>query len=135
MCLLVNTQFSLGDLIKSHLLTPDQAQILQYYQLAFPDANVISHNTESHLTEPNYIISRGYTHKHLVLDGRCIIPSESLTDARSSIIQADYDGVRFVGQIVKIISHEQPRISRHQHFASVRWFKRLEGFDISQWDA
>lgn len=92
--------------MKSHLSTPDQAQILQYYQLAFPDANVISHNTESHLSEPNYIISHGYTHKHLVLDGHHIIPSESLTDARSSIIQADYDGVQFVGQIVNIILHE-----------------------------
>lgn len=36
--------------MKSHLSTPDQAQILQYYQLAFPDVNVISRNTESHLS-------------------------------------------------------------------------------------
>ena len=115
--------------------TTDQAQILQYYELTFPNADVISRNTESHLAEPNYIVSRGYIHKHLILDGRHIVPSESLTDAKSSIIQADYNGVRFVGQIVKIISHEQPRISGREHFASIRWFKRLADFDTSRWDA
>ena len=121
--------------MKSHLSTTDQAQILRYYELTFPNADVISCNTESHLVEPNYIVSHGYIHKHLVLDGWHIIPSESLTNAKSSIIQANYNGVQFLGQIVKIISHEQPWISGHKHFASIHWFKRLADFDTSCWDA
>ena len=120
--------------MKSHLSTTDQAQILWYYEMTFPNADVISHNTESHLAEPNYIVSHGYIHKHLVLDSHHIVPSESLTNAKSSIIQADYNGVQFVGQIVKIISHEQPRISGCEHFASICWFKQLADFDTSHWD-
>jgi hypothetical protein len=39
-----------------------------------------------------------------------------------------------VGQLVKIISHDQPQIAHRHHFGSVRWFKRLDGFDTARWD-
>ena len=130
----VGIRFSLGDATKMSLPLEDQSDLLEYYHNTFPDAAVIACSSDFDLEEPNFLISRGLSHKHLILDGRHLLPSESLTKAHSSIIQADFDGVRYVGQVVKIFSHDQPDIPNCQHLVSVHWFKRLEGFDTSHWD-
>jgi hypothetical protein len=132
--LLVDVRFSLGDAVRTFLSAEDQRNLVEYYQTTYPDACVIPRDTDTDTADANFLLSRSLTHKHLILDGRRILPSESLSNANSSIIQVDYDGTRYVGQLVKIISHDQPQVARRHHFASVRWFKRLDNFDTARWD-
>lgn len=131
---LVDVQFSLGDTIRTFLSAEDQHNLVEYYQTTYPNACVIPHDTDTDAADTNFLLSRLLTHKHLVLDGCRILPSESLSNTGSSIIQVDYNGTQYVGQLVKIISHDQSQITHHHYFGSVRWFKCLDGFDTARWD-
>lgn len=94
---------------------------------------MISRIADSNLARPNFLVSRARSHKYLVLDGRRILPSQSLTKANNSIIQADFDGIRYAGQIIKIFAHEQPEVPGRSTLVSVRWFKRVD-VDTTKWD-
>jgi hypothetical protein len=109
--LLLDVQFSLGDAIRTFLLPKDQCNLVKYYQITYPDACVIPRDTDTDTTDTNFLLSQSLTHKHLILDGHHILPFESLSNANSSIIQVDYDGTRYIGQLVKIISHNQPQVA------------------------
>ena len=131
---LVDDQFSLGDAIRNFLSAEDQCNLVEYYPTTYPNAWVIPCDTDTDAADANFLLSQSLTHKHLVLDRRHILPSKSLSNAGSSIIQVDYNWTWYVGQLVKIISHDQPQITHHHHFGSVHWFKCLDGFDTACWD-
>jgi hypothetical protein len=103
---LVDVRFSLGDTVRTFLSAKDQHNPVEYYRTTYPDACVIPHDTDTDTADANFLLSQSLTHKHLILDGHCILPSESLSNAGSSIIQVDYDGTQY---------HSWP--ARQDHFS------------------
>lgn len=133
--LIANVRFSLGTGTRGYLDREDQDDLLLHYHTCYPDSLVIGRHEDSELDNPNHLFNLGIIHRNLVLDGRRITPSHSLTHAHNSIVQADFDGIRYVGQLFKIFSHDQPGVHNRSHLASVRWFKRTDAVDTSPWDA
>lgn len=108
--LAVSNRFALGPHVYRRLLEMDQSDLLDFYSKAFPNAHVLHHRIlESQVpSQPNYLTSHASFYNHLILLGRRVVPSESLTSAPNSIIQAFFGMTRYVGQVVKIIGHTQP---------------------------
>jgi hypothetical protein len=81
-----------------------------------------------------YIFDRARFHSSIILDGRSITPSKQLTNSPTSIVQLDINGVRHVGQVFAIFSHQQPGISDISTWFNVRWFVRLRDANIMHWE-
>ena len=131
----VTKRFSLGPgtikAVDRQLLT----QLLKFYHTTHPDARVLDRSTFIHdITNANYINNQGTFRKYMFLNGRKISPSNSLDHAPNSIVQADFDGIRYVGQIFSIITHHQPLVEKDETLLVVPWFKRLENAESAHWD-
>ncbi|KAF7372541.1 alcohol dehydrogenase [Mycena venus] len=128
-------RFSLGLAVLKELPAPFQQDLLEYYNTTYPDISIVSRAADIG-SSPNHHFLHGsaQVHSHIILDGRRITSSTSLTDASSSIIQLDADGTRYVGQIYNIITHRQPGIKQPQHLLDIRWMRRLTDFDMSPWE-
>jgi len=109
--------------------------LVTFYNLAYPDAHVLDHSTISDDDQnTNFVTSKAKVHKYLVLDGRRITATESTISAPNSIVQTDFDGTRYVGQVFAILSHRQPRVNKDETVLDVRWLCRLGNADTSHWD-
>ncbi len=58
--------------------------------------------------------------------------------APNSIIQMEFDGDLYVGQVTDIFSHRQKGLDagndRHLHFFRVRWFRPFTSLNTDIWD-
>lgn len=101
---LVDVRFFLGDTIRTFLSAEDQCNLVEYYQTTYPNACVIPHDTDTDAADANFLLSQLLTHKHLVLDGCRILPSESLSNTGSSIIQVGHNMLASLSRSFLMIS-------------------------------
>lgn len=133
---IVGQRFSLGSYTTDTLDAELQSNMLNFYANSFPDARVLSRGARNiSVQSANFLNSRAKFHKYLVLDGRRLIPSRSLTYAPSAIIQADFNNTRYLGQIFDIITHHQTGTNGPTILINVHWLIRLEAAETELWDA
>jgi len=132
--LLVDIKFSMGPAVRKDLPPALQNDLLEYYNLTYPTIPIVSRAAETSSSNTYFIHGSAHVHAHFILDGRRITSSASQTDASSSLIQLDADGVRYVGQIYNIITHRQPGLNSPHYLLDVRWMRRCLDFDMSPWD-
>ncbi|KII90042.1 hypothetical protein PLICRDRAFT_29188 [Plicaturopsis crispa FD-325 SS-3] len=113
--------------------TQEELLVAYYYGLD-RDAHVIGRAETTNSATPNFVNGRAQFHDHVILDGRRIIPSSSLSKASASIVQADFGGTRYVGQVLEILTHQQAKIEGCSTLLRVRWFRRRGNTDTSAWD-
>ncbi|KAF7372087.1 alcohol dehydrogenase [Mycena venus] len=127
-------RFSLGLAVSKELPTTLQENLLEYYNTTYPDISIVSRAANIGTSQNHYFLhASAQVHPHIVLDGRRITSSTSLTEASSSIVQLDADGTRYVGQIYNIITHRQRGVERPQYLLDIRWMRRLTDFDMAPW--
>ncbi len=80
---------------------------MKFYDGAYPNAGVVSRTTAETGDDLNFVNSSGKITSYAVVDGRRIAPSKSSMKAPNSIIQMEFDGDLFVGQVTDIFSHRQ----------------------------
>lgn len=110
-----------------------QLALVEYYSDAHPSANVRM-PTMSSQQESNSLVTRAKYHSYIIKDGRRITPCKSAEKAPNSIIQMELGGHIFVGQVLAIIQHHQFRIERPTILLYVRWFRRSDEVDTTEWD-
>lgn len=114
-----------------------QREILGIYAQTHPDLRLMISAEGDEEQGWSYLNNSVMLHDYIVLDGRRITPSAFDGYAPNSLIQIQYCGQRWVGEIVVLITHLQPvdeRRMARQHLAGVRWLKRHETMDTSPWD-
>ncbi|THH06302.1 hypothetical protein EW145_g4183 [Phellinidium pouzarii] len=104
---------SLGAHIMKTLSDDLQMSLLDYYNDVYPEADF---------------------HTYIIIDGRRITPSTSATKAPNSIIQTEFDGQVYAGQVISVLTHSQFRIAQSTTLLHVHWFRRLTEVDTSLWD-
>lgn len=67
---LVAIRYSLGSAVVKDVSHDLQAELVRFYAVTYPDAEVRSRSNTSILESPNYVVKRARSHKHVVLDGR-----------------------------------------------------------------
>ena len=127
-------KFSLATGVKKLLSLEQQQLLVNHYHDAYPDVHIVTRTALYPSAHSKFIHGQAQFHNYLILDGRRIIPSSSVTHAPNSIIQADYGDTRYVTQVIDIITHHQPGIERDATLLNVRWFSRNENIDTSAWD-
>ncbi|KAG2133009.1 hypothetical protein DEU56DRAFT_914034 [Suillus clintonianus] len=100
-----DARFSLGASAFTTLSRQQQDQLIKFYESSYPNAKVVSRAASTNANDPNFLNSRARTFTHIVVDGHHILPSSSLNNASSSLVQADIGGRCYVGQVMSIISH------------------------------
>lgn len=131
--LLVDARFSLGASAFTTLSRQQQDQLMKFYESSYPNAKVVSRAASTNAIDPNFLNSHARTFMHIVVDGHRILPSSSLNNASSSLIQADIGGRCYIGQVMSIISHVQRHISREITLLEIRWLKEKLDVDMRDW--
>lgn len=131
----VSRRFSLGPDVRRSLTARQEDHLVTFYSNSTPDARVIARTASTLDDSPNFVSGSARFHSHIILDGRRIIPSTSLHKASASIVQADFSGTRYVGQVTEILTHQQPRVGERTTLLNVRWFRRHRKIDTTPWDA
>ena len=123
----VDSQISLGPFVSRRLSDFEQLDLLQFYNKVHPNAHVIHHCSVSLPNSPNFLSSYADFYSHIILQGRRVVAADSLTSAPNSIVQAWLDSTWYVGQVMKIIGHMQPRIhnGKESLLLEVHWFRPL----------
>jgi hypothetical protein len=131
----VNRRFSLGPGVTKAIDRKQLHHLLVFYHTTHPEARVLDHATYvDDLEHANYLNIHARFHKYMFLQGRKISPSTSLSNACNSIIQVDFDGVLYAGQVFSVVTHHQPQVEKEEILFEVSWFERLEDADTSHWD-
>lgn len=122
---------------RSYMTPAQQREILDIYAQTHPDLQLMI-SAEGGLPPGwSHLHDSVMLHDYVVLDGRRITPSTFNGPAPDSLIQIQYSGRRWVGEIVVLVTHLQPidnRRTARQHLAGVRWLKPHETMDTSPWD-
>ena len=108
--------------------------LVNHYEDAYPDARVVSITTSETGRDLNFITGRAKFASHIVVDGRRILPSNSSSNAPNSIIQMEFNGELYVGQVTDIFTHHQRHVEKSLNFLRVLWFRRLTTLDTGIWD-
>lgn len=87
----------------------------------------------THIPNPNYLVGKASCNSYIIHGGRRIKPSKFGEAAPDSIIQCVLNGERYVGQVIKVFTHSQPRVDRPKTLLHVKWFKRASGIDCDHW--
>ncbi|OCB85355.1 hypothetical protein A7U60_g7664 [Sanghuangporus baumii] len=122
-------RFSAGPSSVDQLPNALQKHLVQFYETYHADARVYARNATFHhhtALSPNFLSDRVEYLKYIILDGRRIIPSIDTFRAPNSIIQAQFNGGKIVGQVIRIIKHCQRFVEGSTILLHVRWFKPLE---------
>ncbi|KAL5476588.1 hypothetical protein ACEPAI_3268 [Sanghuangporus weigelae] len=106
--------------------------LLEFYDDTFPDAAVCPPTNRSR--HGNHLVTKAKFFSYFIKDGRRVTPSKSAEKAPNSIIQVEFDGRIFVGQVISVIQHLQLRIGRPIVFTHVRWFRSSQDVDTTIWD-
>ena len=127
---------SLGPSTLRALSTEESKSIIKHYRELYPEAQVLPYDAlVADYADCNFLQQMVYEHSHIILDGRRIIPSESLTNAPDSIVQAYVDGHKYVGQVHVILRHYQPGIPSDSVLVGVRWFRPANPVHATHWTA
>ena len=128
-------RFSLGPHTTQTLTRKDLTHLVSFYSSTYPEARVADHSTATDdFCNTNFVTNKAKRHKYLILDGRRIVPSESVFSAPNAIVQADLNGRRYVGQVFSVLTHKQRQVNKEETLMDVRWFKRLENVNTAHWD-
>lgn len=74
-------------------------------------------------------------HPHIIINGRRVVAKSDPGRAPNSIIQTEFDGQTYAGQVTHIFTHKQDRIQRTPVlYLYVRWFKRFAHPIADVWD-
>lgn len=132
------THFSLAPGTTENLTLAQQRELLSFYAIHSPALYFIP-RTHAGAPPPDsiYISNAATIHDYVIYQGRRITPSAFDGNAGSSIIQYDFGGRRFVGEVATILTHIQPipdgSVMR-QHLLAVKWFVQDKDYDTSIWD-
>ncbi|KAL5521122.1 hypothetical protein ACEPAG_9044 [Sanghuangporus baumii] len=96
-----------------------QNGLLKYYNRTEPQADVVS-RTSAYVPGINLLNIKA--------------DFFSATKAPNSIIQTEFDGELFVGQVISVFSHKQQHVPGPRIFLHVRWFRSRLDIDTSDWD-
>ncbi|GJF00872.1 hypothetical protein PsYK624_171740 [Phanerochaete sordida] len=130
------TSFAMGPGPRRFLSLDQQQQLIQAYRHAFPAIPLVLSTDPNPPRNAHYFNSGAIHHEYLVLHGRRITPSRFDGHASNSIIQRNFNGRRYVGEVMVILSHTQPTgpdKTIQLYLLGVRWFRRAS-FDTSPWD-
>ncbi|KAK6993189.1 alcohol dehydrogenase [Favolaschia claudopus] len=131
----LDIRFSLGLAVTKELPVKYQNALLEYYNTTYPDIPIVARDAVAVDVQKEYFLhASAQVHPHVILDGRRVTSSTSLTQASSSIVQLDAAGTRYVGQVFDIITHRQPGVDKSQHLLYMGWMRRFNRFDMSPWD-
>ncbi|KAL5489730.1 hypothetical protein ACEPAI_4562 [Sanghuangporus weigelae] len=109
-----------------------QKPLLNYYETVYPEAGVCAQTSRSR--GGDHLVTQAEFCSYLIKDGRRITPSKSASKAPNSIIQMEFGGEIFVGQVISIFRHYQPSIGRRIVFLHVCWFHRSRDVNTDIWD-
>ncbi len=136
---LVSTHFATGPGVNRPLTVSEHGLLLEYYTRAHPDANVLSHRHPNPPSNANFLYSHANFYNSVILRGRRVVASRSMTSAPNSIVQIFLDATCYVGQVVQIIGHHQTGIPEtigpEAIFLHVRWFSRIPMEETNPWRA
>ncbi|KAF7290474.1 alcohol dehydrogenase [Mycena kentingensis (nom. inval.)] len=126
--------FSLGPWANQPLDQAIQNDLLEFYAASIPSPPVVARNSAAHPANAVFLYNQARIHDFFIRDGRRINTSKTLGQkANSSLIQIDLAGTRYVGEILRIMTHNQPGVAQSQHLLDVRWLRRDVEFDMSPW--
>lgn len=132
------THFSLTPGTMENLTLAPQHDLLSFYAIHSPALYFIPCTyAGAPLPDSIYILNAATIHDYVIYQGQRITPSAFDGNAGSSIIQYDFGGWRFVGEVVTILTHIQPipdgSVMR-QYLLAIKWFVRDKEYDTSIWD-
>ncbi|KAH9911971.1 hypothetical protein B0H21DRAFT_714183, partial [Amylocystis lapponica] len=131
----LRSRFSLDGGTQEVLERTLQLELRQFYEHKYPMIPIVDITCPSPPPAAHFLHTTIRKHNHVVLDGRRIRPSRGQgTYAPDSIIQANFAGTRYVGEVFQVLTHFQPGVGRETHLLHVQWFRRLTGIDTSPWD-
>ncbi|KAL5535628.1 hypothetical protein ACEPAF_3722 [Sanghuangporus sanghuang] len=110
-----------------------QNSLLEYYQNSNPEAAIVS-RTARFIKGMNLLNIKAVFFSYLILQGRHIAPSAKASKAPNSIIQLEFNGELFVGQVINLFTHTQHNIRGPKIFLHVRWFKPRNDVNTEDWD-
>ena len=109
-----------------------QDLLVEFYSEMYPQASVRASSNPS--PTANHFISVAKFFSYMIKDGQRITVSSSAKNAPNSIIQMEFGGQIFVGQVISIIQHRQIGIGHPIVFTQVHWFRRSDDVDTDIWD-
>lgn len=92
--------------------------MLEYYQDTAPEAAIVS-RTASFAEGANILSPLAKFYSYLILGGRRIASCAKASWAPNSIIQTEFDGEIFAGQVIGLFTHKQNHIPGPQIFLHV----------------
>ncbi|KAL5520523.1 hypothetical protein ACEPAG_9747 [Sanghuangporus baumii] len=123
---------SLGEGVTKTLDRELWKALLEFYDEMYPEAKVCSPMDRSR--SGNHLITIAKCFSYLIKDGRRISSSTSAKKAPNSVIQIEFQGQIYIGQVVSIIRHTQLRIGHSILFVHVKWFWASQEVDTTIWD-
>lgn len=112
--------------------------MVKYYEETYPNSRVVSRTTAEIGDDLNFVNNLGKIASYAVVDGRRITASRSSMKAPNSIIQMEFDGDVFVGQVTDIFSHRQKGLDAGRdesvHLFRIQWFRPYESINTDIWD-
>ncbi|KAF7293363.1 alcohol dehydrogenase [Mycena kentingensis (nom. inval.)] len=126
--------FSLGPSANAQLDESVQVDLLEFYASSYPDPPIVARSAFEPPPNAQFLVGHARTHNYFIRDGRRINTSKTLgRKADSSIIQIDIAGTRYVGEVLRILTHHQTGVSKPQYLLDVRWLRRDTRSDMSAW--
>lgn len=133
----VGTRFTMGPSVQQYMKTFQMELIIEMYRLEHLLLRLIIASPRGVPPSIVHLHSAANIHEHLILHGRRIIPSTFKGSTPNSIVQAQFNGRRRVGEVKVIISHIQPvpgREAMRKVLLGVQWFKEDVAMDKTPWD-
>ncbi|KAG1881234.1 hypothetical protein F4604DRAFT_1922240 [Suillus subluteus] len=126
------THFSLSLAASSSLHLDQQKYLLHFYQTAYLHAHIVSATSYSS-SSPNFLSSHAQFHNYAIVDGHHIVAFDSRVYAPNSIVQAEINNKRYVGQVHLIITHWQKGVDVDICLLEVHWFQEAIDFECRHW--
>ncbi|EMD32048.1 hypothetical protein CERSUDRAFT_77644 [Gelatoporia subvermispora B] len=114
-----------------------QTQLLQYYDERYPQSQIVSTFAQQRQPGETFLNTQVSIHDYLILRGRRITVSKFNGKSPDSLVQANFGGRRYVGEVEGILSHRQLMSETRlpeAYLLQVRWFSKLQDIDTSIWD-
>lgn len=132
--------FGLGRSTVRRITDEEQVYLVEHYRTTRPDAYVqLQWAPDVSDINANFVYSFAKFYDSITMNNRRITPSDSLHSASGSIVQALWNSVTYVGQVVNIIGHQQNGIHVDDEYPGVllqvRWFSPLRRVGANPWAA
>lgn len=132
----MSQDFVFGPGTRETLSLEQQAAFLQLYMDQYPTAQIYARTDASAPRDATFLNSSIMVFTHVTLRGRRITPSRFNGYAPNAIVQANWNGTRYAGEVAFIGTHQQPTRggTLKNHLFGIRWFVRDRTFDTGFWD-